>query len=202
MKLFFDRYPQYIRDVSLLQISDPSGEYPASKTNMCARLERLCGEINGEYGDLSWYPINYIHHHQFTREMVCALYHRAKVAIFAPLSEGMSLGAKEFILAQDPHDPGVLLLSEFTGATEMLTEALIINPYNDYDISEAIHFALTMPLHERKRRHSQLLGKVQRYNCHWWAAEFLALLSADTESTCHRVFRISHHGVYPSHNLY
>lgn len=202
MKKFLALYPQYLRDVSLLQISDPSGEYPASTGDMSSRLERLCGEINGQYGDLSWYPVNYIHNNQCSRAMIFALYNKARVAMFTPLSEGMSLGAKEFILAQNKEDPGVLLLSEFTGAAEMLTEALMINPYDAHETSEALHSALTMPLHERKRRHSQLLNKVNRYDCHWWATEFLACLRAEAERPQRTVFRTSHHGTYAPHNLY
>lgn len=189
MKKFLELYPQYLRDVSLLQISDPSGEYPASTTDMSSRLERLCGEINGQYGDLSWYPINYIHNHQCTKAMIFALYNKARVAMFTPLSEGMSLGAKEFILAQDGDDPGVLLLSALTGTAEILTEAVIVNPYDVCDTSEALHSALMMPLHERKRRHSQLLNKVKRYDCHWWATEFLAALCGDAENSHRTVLR-------------
>ncbi|WP_255563694.1 trehalose-6-phosphate synthase [Kosakonia sp. S42] len=101
MRTLLDNYPQYIRDVNLLQISDPSLEYPHSSPDLQVRLDRFCGEINGCYGDLAWYPINYIHNSLCNRELIYKLYRKANVALFTPLSEGMSMRAKEYILAQD-----------------------------------------------------------------------------------------------------
>lgn len=202
MRTFLNAHPQYIRDVSLLQISDPSREYPHSSPDLQARLERFCGEINGQYGDFSWYPVNYIHNSLCHQDLIYALYTKARVAMFTPLSEGMSLSAKEFILAQNPANPGVLILSEFTGAAEQLSEAIVINPYDASETSEAIHSALSMSLHERKRRHSKLLEKVNRYDCLWWGREFVTSLTEVPSEAAQNAFRTSHYGLYAPHKLY
>lgn len=201
MRALINTWPHYVRGVSLLQICDPAREYPWSSPDLCTRLERFCGEVNGQYGDFTWYPVNYIHNALCKHELLSALYARADVALFTPLSEGMSLSAKAFILAQDPEDPGVLILSACSGAAEQLAEALIVNPYDARSTGEALHSALAMPLHERKRRHSRLLAKVQRYDCHWWAAAFLTALSG-TAPPWQGVFRTSHHGVFTPQKLY
>jgi len=203
MRALINTWPHYVRGVSLLQICDPAREYPWSSPDLCTRLERYCGEINGQYGDFTWYPVNYIHNALCKPELLPALYARADVALFTPLSEGMSLSAKAFILAQDPEDPGVLILSACSGAAEQLTEALIVNPYDARSTGEALHSALAMPLHERRRRHSRLLAKVQRYDCHWWAAAFLTALSSTAPPPrWQAAFRTSHHGVFTPQKLY
>ncbi len=203
MRQLLNNYPQYIQDVSLLQISDPSREYPHSSPDLHSRLERFCGEINGQYGDFSWYPVNYIHNGLCNRDVIYALYRKAHVAMFTPLSEGISLCAKEFILAQDADDPGVLVLSEFSGAAEQLTEAITVNPYDAYNTSESLHSALMMPLHERKRRHSKLLAKVKRYDCYWWAKEFITCLQNTSHDTPSRmVLSRSHFGIFTPQKIY
>lgn len=204
MRTFLNHHPQYIRDVSLLQISDPSREYPWSTADLCTRLERFCGELNGQYGDFSWYPVNYIHNDLCNRALMYELYAKAHVALFTPLSEGTSLSAKEFILAQDPEDPGVLILSFLTGAAEQLSEAIIVNPYDSFGTSDALHSALSMPLHERKRRHSLLLEKVRRYDCQWWGRAFLAVLTGEGAKNDRTppVFRTSHYGIFTPQRLY
>jgi trehalose 6-phosphate synthase len=146
--------------------------------------------------------VNYIHNSLCHQELIYALYTKARVAMFTPLSEGMSLSAKEFILAQNPSDPGVLILSEFTGAAEQLSEAIVINPYDASETSEAIHSALTMSLHERKRRHSKLLEKVNRYDCLWWGQEFVTSLMATPCAPAGGEFRVTHYGLYTPHKLY
>ncbi|TKI02458.1 alpha,alpha-trehalose-phosphate synthase (UDP-forming) [Martelella alba] len=203
MRTLLNNYPQYVRDVSLLQITDPSHEYPYSSPDLHARLERFCGEINGQYGDFSWYPVNYIHNGLCKQSLIYALYRKAHVAMFTPLSEGMSMSAKEFILAQDAENPGVLILSEFTGAAEQLTGAITVNPYDTDKASELLHSALTMPLHERKRRHSKLLEKVKRYDCHWWAKEFITSLRNTSHDTSYRmVLSRSHYGIFTPQKIY
>ncbi|EEM1159087.1 trehalose-6-phosphate synthase [Salmonella enterica] len=203
IRTLLNNYPQYIQGVSLLQVSDTSCEYPLSSPDLKARLKRFCGEINGQYGNFSWYPVNYIQNGLCNRDLIYALYRKARVALFTPLSEGMSLSAKEFILAQDVSNPGVLVLSEFSGAAEQLNEAITVNPYDAGNTSELLHSALRMPLHERKRRHSKLLAKVKRYDCHWWAKEFITAL----QSTLHNhasgmVLSHSHHGIFTPLKIY
>ncbi len=89
----------------------------------------------------------------------------------------MNLVAKEFIAAQDPEDPGVLVLSRFAGAAEQLKEALLVNPYDTQTTAQAIQQALHMPLAERRARHEKLLERIRCQDVHWWSREFLRALS-------------------------
>ncbi|MCV4600101.1 trehalose-6-phosphate synthase, partial [Escherichia coli] len=89
-------------------------------------LEHLCGQINGDYGELDWMPVRYIHR-TLARKRLPGLCRAARVALVTPLRDGMNLVAKEYIAAQDPGDPGVLVLSRFAGAAEQLREALLVN---------------------------------------------------------------------------
>jgi len=97
-----------------------------------------------------------------------------------PLRDGMNLVAKEFIVAQDAADPGVLVLSRFAGAAEQLTAAVLVNPYDTCGTADAIQRALQMPLEERRQRHAALLSNVGHYDVHWWSRRFL-----ETLAQCH-----------------
>ena len=88
----------------------------------------------------------------------------------------MNLVAKEFVAAQDEENPGVLILSQFAGAAEELSEALIVNPYNIQEMATAIETAASMPLRERQARHGQLLAKIKRSSSDAWARRFIQRL--------------------------
>ena len=108
----------------------------------------------------------------------------SRVALVTPLRDGMNLVAKEFIVSQDPEDPGVLVLSRFAGAAEQLEQALLVNPYDTEATAEAIGLALQMPLEERRARHEALLATCKRHDVHWWCGRFLqALEQAQAEES-------------------
>ena len=90
----------------------------------------------------------------------------------------MNLVAKEYVAAQNEEDPGVLVLSKFAGAAEELEEALIVNPYNIDDITNAMQAALKMPLRERKQRHGALLERIKKHDVRHWRKSFLSVLMA------------------------
>jgi trehalose 6-phosphate synthase len=100
------------------------------------------------------------------------------VALVTPLRDGMNLVAKEFVAAQDPDDPGVLVLSRFAGAAEQMQEALLVNPYDTAQTAETIQQALQMPLSERQRRHQALLAGIRAQDVHGWRRQFLDALTA------------------------
>ncbi len=139
----------------------------------------MCGSINGEYGELDWMPVRYLHR-TVSRKRLPGLYRAAKVGLVTPLRDGMNLVAKEYVVAQDPEDPGVLVLSRFAGAAEQMREALLVNPYDIPASADAIERALRMPLEERIERHRALLAGVQRYDVRWWLQNFLAALQGQT----------------------
>ena len=170
-------YPENLNSATLIQIASPSREALDTYADLRQELESLCGAINGDHGELDWMPVRYIHRN-VDRNRLPGLYRAADVALVTPLRDGMNLVAKEFIAAQDPADPGVLVLSRFAGAAEQLKEALLVNPYDTHGTAESIQLALQMPLVERQRRHQQLLERIRREDVHWWRQTFLETLAA------------------------
>ena len=90
------------------------------------------------------------------RQLLAGFFRLARLGLVTPLRDGMNLVAKEYVAAQDPTDPGVLILSRFAGAAEELTEALIVNPFDAEEIADAMHEGLAMPLAERLRRYARI----------------------------------------------
>ena len=170
-------YPENVGSATLIQIASPSRESVDAYAALKQELESLCGSINGDFGELDWMPVRYIHRN-VARKRLPGLYRAASVALVTPLRDGMNLVAKEFVAAQDPEDPGVLVLSRFAGAAEQLTEALQVNPYDTLRTAETIQRALQMPLDERQRRHQALLARIREHDVHWWRQQFLAALAA------------------------
>lgn len=186
MRAFRDmlqRYPDTHNSATLIQIASPSREDVSAYTDILHELESICGSINGNFGELDWMPVRYMHR-TVARTRLPGLYRASRVALVTPLRDGMNLVAKEFIAAQDPQDPGVLVLSRFAGAAEQLTEALLVNPYDIEGTANAIHLALQMPVEERRTRYQALMESIRRYDVHWWCDTFLATLSkANAEET-------------------
>jgi trehalose 6-phosphate synthase len=178
------KYPENLGSATLIQIASPSREDMGAYSDLLQELESLCGAINGDFGELDWMPIRYMHRNM-ARKRLPGLYRVARVALVTPLRDGMNLVAKEFIAAQNPNDPGVLVLSRFAGAAEQLEHALMVNPYDIDGTAEVIQQALQMPLEERQARHQQLLARIRREDVHWWRKSFLDAL-AGTDSTDQR----------------
>lgn len=177
-RTLLERYPDNRHSATLIQVAAPSREEVDAYGDIRRELEGLCGAINGDFGDLDWMPIRYIHR-TVARKRVPGLFAASRVALVTPLRDGMNLVAKEYIAAQDPADPGVLVLSRFAGAAEQLTEALLVNPYDTQATADAIERALRMPLDERRLRHGRLLAEIRRHDVHWWRERFLNALTED-----------------------
>ncbi|MFT3777511.1 MAG: trehalose-6-phosphate synthase [Ottowia sp.] len=170
-----ERYPENEHSATLVMIASPSRDDVHAYTDLRQELEGLCGAINGDYGDLDWMPLRYIHR-TVARRRVPGLCRAARVGLVTPLRDGMNLVAKEYVVAQDEADPGVLVLSRFAGAAEQLQEALLVNPYDTQGMADAMQTALRMPLPERQWRHQRLLERVREHDVHWWRRGFLAAL--------------------------
>ena len=110
-----------------------------------AELERQSGAVNGRFSEADWVPLRYVNR-TYTQSTLAGFYRTARVGLVTPLRDGMNLVAKEYVAAQDPDDPGVLILSTFAGAARELESALIVNPYDVDGVAEAIHRAITMTL--------------------------------------------------------
>ena len=140
-------------------------------------MNETLGRINGSLGEPGWVPIQYVTS-TYSRSLLAALYRLARVALVTPIRDGMNLVAKEYIAAQDPLDPGVLILSKFAGAAQQLTGAVIVNPNDKLEVAEAIRDALQMSHEERITRWQRMIGPVRDLDVSWWAAAFLTELSA------------------------
>ena len=176
-RTLLQKYPENLNHATLIQIASPSREDMGTYTDLLQELESLCGATNGDFGELDWMPIRYMHRN-VARKRLPGLYRAARVALVTPLRDGMNLVAKEFIAAQDPADPGVLVLSRFAGAAEQLKDALPVNPYDIDGMAETIQQALQMPLEERQARHQKLLANIRQFDVHWWRKAFMAALAA------------------------
>jgi len=174
---FLTEHPDERKEVFLLQIAPPSRESVDSYQKIRNSLEGLSGRINGAHADVDWVPIRYVNQ-GYPRDVLAGIYRAARIGLVTPLRDGMNLVAKEYIAAQDPEDPGVLILSRFAGAADQLTGAVLINPYSAEEMADAIHLALSMDRAERIRRWRQCMDSVEREDIGWWRQRFTdALMS-------------------------
>ncbi|MXO91897.1 alpha,alpha-trehalose-phosphate synthase (UDP-forming) [Pontixanthobacter aquaemixtae] len=169
---FFDQNPDRTRDLVFIQIAPPSREDVDSYQKIRAELEQKTGQINGARSEVDLVPIRYVNKGHSLAEL-CGFYRASKICLVTPLRDGMNLVAKEYVAAQDPEDPGVLILSQFAGAAHQLTEAVLVNPHSPDNLARAIRTALDMPLEERKRRYEALVKTVREDDIHGWTNNFM-----------------------------
>lgn len=174
---FLNHYPILKEEVNYIQIAPNTRTGIETYQTIREELESLAGQINGKHSTVDWNPITYINR-AFSPSQLMLLFRKSRVGYVAPLRDGMNLVAKEYITAQDPTDPGVLVLSKFTGAAQELKEgALLINPFDMEETAHALFKALQMPLEERKTRHQSLLEHIKQFDLQHWCDTFLADLS-------------------------
>ncbi|MGA9865269.1 MAG: trehalose-6-phosphate synthase [Acetobacteraceae bacterium] len=175
------RHPEHRRQVSFLQVAARSREDVNAYRELGEELNRIAGDTNGRYSEFDWTPLRYMTR-PVRRRTLAGFYRRADVAVVTPLRDGMNLVAKEYVAAQNPADPGVLILSCFAGAADEMTDALIVNPFDADEIAEAMHRALTMSLEERQERHRGLRERVWHSTARRYCEVFLGYLGrgADT----------------------
>ena len=145
---------------------------------MAQGIGATAGRINGAYGEADWTPIRYVNR-AYSRATLAGLYRGARVGLVTPLRDGMNLVAKEYIAAQNPQDPGVLILSRFAGAAHECREALLVNPYDPDSVAVAIGQALAMPLTERRERYKAIFEAISHNDIDTWAARFLVALQRE-----------------------
>jgi trehalose 6-phosphate synthase len=175
----FDRMwtmqPSLARTVSLLQIATPSRGAIEAYSNLQSELARLISDVNGRHGEVDWTPIRYLNK-GFSQTVLAGLYRTAQVGVVTPLHDGMNLVAKEYVAAQNPADPGVLVLSKFAGAANELDTALLVNPHDIDGMAGTIATALTMPLTERRMRWEAMMEKLRTGTIQRWFADFVDAL--------------------------
>lgn len=163
--------------LSLLQIAVPSRIQIPAYQDLQRLLAALVGEINGRHGDVDWTPIRYVNR-GFGQSTLAGLYRAARIGLVTPLNDGMNLVAKEYVAAQNPLDPGVLVLSEFAGAARQLDAAVLVNPHDVDGFSAAIGRAFAMPRAERRERWTAMMAKLERCSLSAWFSNFVAALAA------------------------
>ena len=171
------RFPAHRNKVSFLQVAPVSRGDVAEYRSLRRQLDELAGRINGDWAEIDWIPLRYITR-PMPRKVLASVHRRATVGLVTPLRDGMNLVAKEYVAAQDPDNPGVLVLSKFAGAAPELPDAVMVNPLDPDEIAEALDKALTMPRKERIRRWQTMHAAIHAVTAASWARGFLADLAA------------------------
>ncbi len=183
--LLLEEHPELHGEVQLVQIAPPSRTDVPAYVDLRHDLTALTGEILGRYGDLDWQPLIYVER-QHDRATLMPLYRQARVGLVTPLRDGMNLVAKEYVAAQDPADPGVLVLSRFAGAACQLDGALLVNPHDPGEMADAMRQALSMPLEERRARYRRMWAVLCASDIEGWRVRYLSdLRSLKTPSKVH-----------------
>ena len=181
-------YERFLQDnpdqrgrVTYLQIAPTSRSEVPEYAAVSRAVNEALGRINGSLGEPGWVPIHYVTS-TYPRSVLAGLYRLASVGLVTPMRDGMNLVAKEYVAAQDPADPGVLILSKFSGAAQQLRAALIVNPNDKMEVAEAIRNALHMTQKERVCRWSDMMQSLREHDVSWWVGAFLKALKRGSPS--------------------
>jgi trehalose 6-phosphate synthase len=184
---FLETYPDNVGRITYIQIAPVSRPDVKAYVEIRQSLEQAAGRTNGRFADTDWTPIRYLNRN-FPHSTLMGFLRAANVGLVTPLRDGMNLVAKEFVAAQDMHNPGVLVLSNLAGAARELASALLVNPYDTHAVGRAIQMALSMPLPERIERHAAMMQVLKRNDIANWTRRFLeALQQAQSQSSESRV---------------
>jgi trehalose 6-phosphate synthase len=177
----YERYladtPDALNRVFLLQIAPRSRDGIASYQEIRDKLDQISGRINGAFAEVDWVPLRYVNR-GYSRRELAGIFRAAAMGLVTPLRDGMNLVAKEYVAAQDPSNPGVLILSRMAGAALQMADALLVNPYSQEEIADAIRHGLAMDRAERVRRWEILFHGVMNDDVtKWWKAFVDSLLA-------------------------
>jgi trehalose 6-phosphate synthase len=172
-----EHHPHVHGQLEFLQIAPVSrGEVKAYR-DFRRELEQAAARINGRFARLDWTPVRCLTR-ALPRSTLGSLYRASRIGLVTPVRDGMNLVAKEYVAAQDPEDPGVLVLSRFAGAAQQMQAALLVNPYDAAETAEALLRAQLLPLDERRARHAELLRGLREFDVRRWRDTFLEQLTA------------------------
>lgn len=169
MEALFDRHPEWIGRVTLLQIAVPSREGVPEFERLKDQTHQAVGEVNSRLGTPTWQPIVNLGKSLPLDELV-GLYLAADVCLVTPLRDGMNLVAKEYVLCRED---GAVVLSEFAGAAFDLPGAVLVNPFSPEHVAEGIHTALTLPVRERRKRFRAMRRISRNRDLTWWRKAFM-----------------------------
>ena len=174
---YLERHWEQLGRLTFLQIAPVSRGEVAEYQALREQLERLTGHINGEHAQPDWTPMRYVNRN-FPHASLTGFYRLARVGLVTPLRDGMNLVAKEFVAAQDPDNPGVLVLSSFAGAARELDGALLVNPYDLDGVADAIATAAEMPMDERRERWTSMMTRLRTHDITAWRRTYIEALKA------------------------
>ncbi len=166
---FFEKYPEYRGEVSLVQRVSPSRTSIPEYKEMRRQVARAIGDINGRHNIGAWEPIRYFKQ-TLPQEELIPYYLAADLALVTPLVDGLNLVSKEYLASREK---GQLILSEFAGVKHQLPGAIVVNPHNFEEIGEAIRQIIEMPEQEKERRYQKMIGSVKSHDINWWRETFL-----------------------------
>lgn len=172
-----ESYPENRGHVVLLQITPSSRSDIPEYAEIKQQLESAMGHINGTYAEFDWVPVRYVNR-GYNRHTLAGFFRISRIGLVTPLRDGMNLVAKEYVAAQSPEDPGVLVLSRFAGAAHELDGAVMVNPYDVEGVGEALQKALGMPLAERQERWRKMFEHLRRHDVAEWRENFLSDLAS------------------------
>ena len=175
---FLEKYPEYIGQFVFVQIGAPSRSLLKSYSDIINAVEHEVTRINGKFRSKGWQPILYLKGHH-SHEQIQPYYQHARFCMVTSLHDGMNLVAKEFIAARKNND-GVLILSQFAGASQELHGALIVNPYDIEQTAEAIRVSLEMPLEVQNQKMKQMRRMIMQHNVYSWGASILRTMASIT----------------------
>jgi len=169
--------PQWRRRITYLQIAPVSRGELRQYRALRSELEALAGRTNARFADVDWTPVRWVNRN-VPRAVLAGYLRLARVGFVTPLRDGMNLVAKEYVAAQDPEDPGVLVLSRLAGAAEELASAVLVDPLDVEGMAEALDAALAMPLDERRARWAAAIAVLRENTAARWRTRFLEALEA------------------------
>ena len=180
LERFFEKHPEWIGKVVLVQIAVPSRTDVPEYQRLRASTHELVGRLNGKYGSLSSVPVHYLDQ-SIPFDNMCALYRISNCMLITSVRDGMNLVAYEYIACQEDGD-GCLILSEFAGAAQSLgAGAIQVNPWNVNETADAIHQALSMSSKERQERMQYCFNHVITHTARAWARSFASALSSSPQ---------------------
>lgn len=179
---FLEKYKEFKGKFTFVELGAPSRTHIKRYHDLIAEVEETTDRINWRFQTKEWKPLVFLKGHH-DHKTINHYYQAADFCMVTSLHDGMNLVAKEFVAARHDED-GVLILSQFTGASRELHDALIVNPYDIEEMAEAIHTALTMHPSERTLRMRNLRGILKERNIYRWAANLITELVRLRVTSC------------------
>ena len=172
---FLEKYPEFVGEFIFIELGAPSRDHIRRYRELMTEVEETVEKINWRFHTKTWKPIVYLKAHHNHQEI--ERYYRASdICMVTSLHDGMNLVAKEFVISRNDDD-GVLILSQFAGASRELKDAVIVNPYDIEEMADAIKFALTLEPSERIERMQRMRSAIKEHNIYRWAGKLITELS-------------------------